>query len=150
MTTTAETPTNDPATNSPATPLDVVRGVYAAFGRGDMAGLFAMLHSEVEWSATVDAPGSELVPMLRHGIGHRAVEHYFGGVAQLEFHVFDVGRCFVDGDTVVAEVHVDVTHRDTSKRAQLDELHYWVIREGLAVRFRTYVDTATLIELYRP
>ena len=31
--------------------------------------------------------------MLRHGIGHSAVEHYFAGVAQLEFHVFEVGRC---------------------------------------------------------
>ena len=36
------------------------------------------------------APGGDLVPMLRHGIGHAAVEHYFGGAAQLEFHVFEV------------------------------------------------------------
>jgi ketosteroid isomerase-like protein len=150
MTTTAATTNNDHPANAPATPTEVVGGIYSAFGRGDMAGLFALLHPDIEWSVTVTAPGSELVPMMRHGIGHRAVEHYFGGVAQLEFHVFDIGRCFVDGDTVVAEVHVDATHRATGKRAQLDELHHWVIRDGLAVRFRPYVDTATLIELYRP
>ena len=94
--------TNDTLTLSPSSagPVDVVQGIHAAFGRGDMPGLFELLHPEIDWSVTVTAPGGELVPMLRHGVGHSAVEHYFGGVGQLEFHTFDVGRCFVDGDAV--------------------------------------------------
>ena len=149
--TSTDTPTTPPTTEAPPpTPHEVVTRIYAAFGRGDIPGLFALLHPEIDWSTTVTAPDAELVPMFRHGIGHTAVEHYFGGVAQLEFHVFDIGRCLVDDDTVVAEVHVDATHRDTAKRAQFDELHHWTVRDGLAVRFRTYLDTAGLIELYRP
>ncbi len=150
--TSTDTPSTDtPATPAPTpTPLEVVTGIYAAFGRGDIPGLFALLHPEIDWSITVSAPDAELVPMFRHGTGHGAVEHYFGGVAQLEFHVFDIGRCLMDDDTVVAEVHVDTTHRDTGKRRQFDELHHWTVRAGLAVRFRPYVDTAALIELYRP
>lgn len=132
------------------TPLEAVQGIYAAFGRGDMPGLFELLHPQIDWSATCTAPGAELVPMLRHGTGHDAVQHYFGGVAQLEFHVFQVGRCFTDGDTVVAEIHLEATHRRSGKRATIDELHHWVVREGRAVRYRSYVDTAALIELYRP
>lgn len=112
--------------------------------------LFGLLHQEIDWSVTVTAPGGDLVPMLRHGIGHTAVQHYFSGVAQLEFHVFDVGRCLVDGDTVVAEVHFDATHRVSGKRGVIDELHHWVVRDGLAVRYRPFVDTAALIELFRP
>ena len=138
------------ATASATTPLDVIGGIYGAFGQGDMPGLFALLHHDIDWSIDVTAPGGDLVPMLRHGVGHAAVEHYFGGVAQLEFHVFEVGRCFVDGDAVVAEIHLEATHRATGKRAVLDELHHWVVRDGLAVRYRPYLDTAALIELFRP
>ncbi len=54
--------------------------------------------------------------MLRNGIGHAAAEHYFGGVAQLEMHVFEVGRLFVDGDTVVAEIRFEASHRVTGRR----------------------------------
>ncbi len=150
MTTAATSTINESVPAERARPLDVVGGVYVAFGRGDLPGLFALLHPEIDWSVDVTAPGGDLVPMLRHGIGHPAVEHYFGGVAQLEFHVFDVGRCFVDGDAVVAEVHFEATHRGTGKRAVIDELHHWIVREGLAVRYRPFVDTAALIELYRP
>jgi ketosteroid isomerase-like protein len=151
MTSTSVTsPSTQSGRSVPSGPVDVVAGVYGAFGRGDMPGLFALLHPEIDWSVDVTAPGGDLVPMLRHGIGHPAVEHYFGGVAQLEFHMFEVGRCFVDGDAVVAEVHLEATHRTTGKRAVLDELHHWIVRDGLAVRYRPYVDTAALIELYRP
>ena len=132
------------------TAADTVGQVYAAFGRGDLSMLFELLHPEVDWSRTVDAPGAELVPMLRNGIGHAAAEHYFRGVAQLEMHTFEVGRCFVDGDTVVAEIRFEASHRTTGTRASIDELHHWTVRDGLVVRYRPYVDTAALIELFRP
>lgn len=131
-------------------PLHAVQGIYAAFGRGDMPALFGLLHPQIDWSVTCHAPGAEQVPMLRHGVGHAAVEHYFGGVAQLAFHVFEVGRVFVDGDAVVAEIHFEASHRASGRRATIDELHHWIVREGRAVRYRPYVDTAALIELYRP
>ena len=137
-------------TTTARTPVDTVGSIYAAFGHGDLAGLFDQLHPEIDWSITVTAPGGELVPMLRNGIGHAAAEHYFAGVAELEIHRFEVGRMLVDGDVVIAEVRLEATHRGTGKRAALDELHHWTVRDGLAVRYRPFVDTAALIELYRP
>ena len=131
-------------------PLATVQGIYGAFGRGDLPALFDLLHPEIDWSTTVTAPGAERVPMLQHGTGHAAAEHYFGGVAQLEIHVFDVGRILVDGDVAIAEVHFEATHRATGRRAAIDELHHWIVRDGQAVRYRPYVDTAALIELYQP
>lgn len=127
-----------------------VSRIYAAFGRGDMPDLLGLIHPEVDWSIEVTAPGGDRVPMLRHGTGHAAVERYFAGVAQLEIHVFDVGHVFVDGATVVVEIHIDATHRGTGKRAVIDELHHWTVRDGLAVRYRPYLDTAALIEIFRP
>jgi hypothetical protein len=141
---------DDTMTDTIATPTATVQALYGAFGRGDLAGLFELLHPEVDWSVTVTAAGGELVPMLRNGIGHDAARHYFEGVAQLEMHVFEVGRILADGDVAVAEVHFEATHRSTGRRAAIDELHRWVVREGLVVRYRPYVDTAALIELFRP
>lgn len=150
MTSTTDENVSTLSPSASRSPLDVVGGIYAAFGRGDMPGLFALLHPEIDWSVTVTAPGGELVPMFRHGVGHSAVEHYFGGVAELEFHVFDVHGTIVEGDEVVAKIHFEATHRRTGKRAVIDELHHWIVRDGLAVRYRPYVDTAALIELFRP
>lgn len=138
------------STTPTLSPTVTVQGIYGAFGRGDLPGLFELLHPDVDWSVTVTVPGAERVPMLRNGIGHDAARRYFDGVAQLEIHVFEVRRLLVDGDVVVAEIHLDATHRPTGRRAALDELHHWVVRDGRVVRYRPYVDTAALIELFRP
>jgi ketosteroid isomerase-like protein len=135
---------------SPTAALDVVHGIYGAFGQGDIAGLLALLDPDIDWSTDVTAPGGELVPMFRHGRGHGAALHYFGGAAQLEFHVFEPHAFHADGDIVIVEVRLDCTHRTTAKRAQFDELHHWVVRDGRAVRYRPFVDTASMIELFRP
>ena len=88
--------------------------------------------------------------MLRNGRGHDSVLAYFGGVAELEFHVFEPQAFHVDGDKVLVELALDVSHRSTGKRAQLAEIHRFVVRDGKVVHYRPYVDTATLIELFRP
>lgn len=141
----------DTTTTTSTVPAEVVAGIYAAFGRDDMPGLLARLHPQVDWSAEVTAPGAELVPMLRQGVGRAAVERYFDGGAQLAFHTFEVGRVLVDGDAVVVvEIHLVASHRTTQKTATIDELHHWIVRDGLVVRYRPYVNTAALIERYKP
>ena len=86
--------TTEPTTTDTTSPIDVVQGLYAAFGRGDMEGMLDLIDPDVDWSLQVDAPGGELVPMLRNGRGHGHghVQTYFGGVAELEFHVFEPCR----------------------------------------------------------
>ena len=141
--------TSTHTTRTTRTPVDTVEGIYAAFGRGDIAGLKELRDPEVDWGIDVDAPGAELVPMLRHGRGHAAVDRYFAGVAELEFHGFDVVALHSAGETVLVEMRMDMTHRGTGKRAQLDEIHHWVVRDGRVVRYRPFLDTATMIEIHR-
>ncbi|MBP6902730.1 MAG: nuclear transport factor 2 family protein [Burkholderiaceae bacterium] len=131
-------------------PLDTVRAIYAAFGRGDLLGLLAQLHPQIDWGVSVAAPGAEQVPMLRHGVGHEAVQRYFAGVARLEFLRFEVGRFLADQEVVVTEIEFEARHRGNGRSISSAELHHWTVDRGLAIRFRPYVDTAALIELYRP
>lgn len=132
------------------TTLDSVLAIYGAFGRGDVPALLALLHPEVEWSVTSDAPGAEHVPMLRHGVGRDAAARYFAGVAELEVQAFDVDRILVDGDVAVAEIRLQAAHRGTGRRASMAELHHWTVRDGQVVRYRPYLDPTALIEIYRP
>lgn len=132
------------------TPLDTIASMYDAFGRGDIEGILAHLDPEVDWGTQVDAPGAELVAMFRHGTGHGAALHYFGGVAALEFHAFVPLRFLVDGDVVYVDLDLDVEHRGTGKRARIAEVHRFTVRDGLVVEYRNYLDTATMIELHRP
>ena len=75
---------------------------------------------------------------------------YFGGVADLEFHTFAPVRFLTDGDVVLVELELDVSHRGTGKRARFGEVHRFDVRDGRIVRYRPFLDTATLIELHRP
>lgn len=153
MTTTPSAPPQSPA-QSPVTttqsPVTTIEALYDAFGRGDMDGLLGLISPDVDWSTQVDAPDADLVAMLQNGRGHDAVLHYFGGVAALEFHRFEPRRFLADGDTVYVELALDIEHRATGKRATLGEIHRFVVHDGLVVEYRSFVDTATLIELYRP
>ena len=131
-------------------PVQVVQDLYTAFGSGDMPGLLALIDPDVDWSTQVDAPDAALVPMLRNARGHDAVLHYFTGVAELEFHSFQPEAFHVDGDVVLVELAIDFSHRTTGKRAQIAEIHRFVVREGKVVHYRSFTDTATVIDLYRP
>lgn len=142
-------PSTTGAAARPADPVEIIQSLYAAFGRGDMTGMLDLIDPEADWSLQVDAPGGELVPMLRNGRGHDAVQAYFAGVAQLEFHVFEPQAFHVAGDKVLVELALDLSHRTTGKRAQLGEIHRFVVRDGKVVHYRPYVDTATLIDLFR-
>lgn len=145
--TSTDTPT--PAT-SIRTPKETVEALYAAFGAGDRAALLDTIDPDVDWSIQVDAPGAELVPMLRNGVGHEAVDHYFSGVADLDIEIFVPHDMVTDGDTVLARIELAFTHTVTGKRAHLEEMHRFVVRDGRIVLYRPYIDTATLIEAFRP
>ncbi len=142
------TTTDSPTTTT--TPLEVVQTLYGAFGAGDVAAMLELIDPDVDWSLDVAAPGAELVPMFGNGRGHEAVARYFGGVADLEFHTFAPVRFLTDGDVVLVELELDVSHRGTGKRARFGEVHRFDVRDGRIVRYRPFLDTATLIELHRP
>lgn len=137
-------------TAQPTAPVDVVGGLYAAFAVGDMDTFLTLVDPDVDWSLQVDALGaSDDVPMLRNGRGHEAVLGYFGGVAHLEFHVFEPHTFHVAGDVVLVELVLDMSHRETGKRARLDEIHRFVVRDGRVVHYRPFTDTAALADLFR-
>ena len=119
---------------------DVVGAIYAAFGRGDIAGIQAHLADDVEWEYGVS---STTVPWLQPLRGRELVPRFFLVFAQsAEVHRFEIKALLEGPDLVVAIIDLEFTVRATGRRVvEEDEAHVWRFAGGKVVRFRHRADT---------
>ena len=75
---------------------------------------------------------------------------YLAGVAQLEMLAFEPARFHVDRQTLLVQLRIHIRHPETGKDIDLDEIHRWEAGDdGRIVRYRSYSDTAGIIDIYR-
>ena len=119
---------------------DVVRGIYDAFGRGDVAAILATLADDVEWEYGVN---STTVPWLQPRRGRDAVPGFIETLlSAIEIHRFEPKELLEAGDLVVAIIDFEFTIRATGRRVvEEDEAHLWRLADGKVVRFRHRADT---------
>ena len=79
----------------------VVKDAYAAFGRGDVNGILALVDDNVDWQAV---KGTECVlPTAGQRRGRKAVGEFFAQIAStIAFDAFEPREFVAQGDTVVA------------------------------------------------
>jgi ketosteroid isomerase-like protein len=83
------------------------------------------------------------VPWLEARRGRQEAVGFFGVVANLEFHEFQVTSLLSNETEVVATVLVDATWKETGVRMRDEEIHLWTFgADGKVTRFRHYCDTA--------
>jgi uncharacterized protein len=124
-------------------PADIVRGFYDALGRGDVPGVLARLHDQLEWteaerfpyySGTWRSPQEVLdkllIPLARDWDRFSARAHDF--IAQ--------------GNRVVTLGEYSGTFKATGKSMTASFAHVWTIRDGRLARFDMYTDTAKVRE----
>src|SRR5260370_25637928 len=115
---------------------DLVRGAYAAFGRGDIAAIVALVDDQVEWTSPRTLPeggtfhGRDNVLKFFEGIG-TAWE-----TLSLEPEVVDE----LGPDTVVGVAHLAGTLRG-GQAADYGAVHVFEVRDNKIVRFREFVDS---------
>jgi len=126
--------------------LDVVRTMYAAFGRGDLEGILASLDPEVSWQT----PGAPDLPTagLRQGIP--AIRQFFG----LLLSTFDIAD-FQPQDFLAADDKVVVlgTSREGPKGSgrlvNFRWVHVFTFRNGKIVAFEEPADVSALVREFR-
>jgi uncharacterized protein len=124
--------------------VQVVKDGYAAFSRGDIPGLLALLAEDVEWHI----PGAGL-PLAGTYRGHDGVANFFQKLAA-ESDVLDFQpREFVaEGDRVLVVGWERVKLKATNRTTEVDWVMSYTVRTGKIAIFREYTDTKALADAY--
>lgn len=133
-----ETRTN--TSTSATTNLGLVRGVYAAFGAGDVPKVLGSMHPQIQWTETAG---------YKYGgvyAGPQAVlENVFAKIpVDFESFSIDVERLIDAGNVVVMQGHYVAKAKATGKAVRAAVAHVLEIVDGKIVRFDQYVDSATI------
>ena len=119
--------------------IDLVKRSYDAFALGDLDGVLADMHPDIEWHQAQGLP---------HGGRYR-------GVAEVRRNIFDpldeewwdefsaVPDEFLDaGEEVVVLGRYRGIAKGTGRELDVPFVHVWTVRDAKAVRFRQFLDTA--------
>jgi uncharacterized protein len=122
-----------------ANAADLVKDLYAAFGRGDVPAVLGAFDPGIEWNEAEGFIYADRNPY----IGPQAVaEGVFGRIIGDVENFAAVPSNFVDGgDTVVAEGRYTGTWRATGTPVNAQFVHVWRVRDGKFVGFQQYTDT---------
>ncbi|MCW5610812.1 MAG: nuclear transport factor 2 family protein [Rubrivivax sp.] len=122
-------------------PIETVRHIYAAFGRGDVPAILACLADDVAWEY---GQPPHPAPWLQQRRGRAAVPGFFDALlSNVEFHRFEPKRQLADGLLVVGLVDFEATVRKTGRKViEVDEVHLFHFNEaGQVLRFAHRADT---------
>lgn len=123
--------------------VQVVEGVYEAFGRGDVAAVLDAMADDVEWH---EAEGMPYGGVYRGG---DAVAHNVLGPITTDIPDFAVTptELIASGDTVAVVARYTGTGKSTGKELDLNVVHIWDVQDGKIARFRQFPDTAQFLEV---
>ncbi|WP_412063354.1 nuclear transport factor 2 family protein [Rubrivirga sp. IMCC45206] len=119
---------------------DLIESLYAAFGRGDVPGVFATMQPDVVWNEAPGTPYADGNPY----VGPQAIGEGVFGRIMADYDGFQAtpAQLVVDGDTVVSLGAYTGTRKGTGVALDAPFAHHWTIRDGKISAFQQYTDTA--------
>ena len=126
--------------------VEFVRGLYEAFGRGDVPVVLGAMDSKIEWR---QAEGNPYMPTGEPWIGPDAVLDNLFKKLGTEWNGFTVHpKLFHDaGESIVVEGRYTGSYKPTGKGMDAQFCHVWTLKGGKFTRFQQYVDTAKVQEV---
>jgi ketosteroid isomerase-like protein len=123
--------------------VDVVKGVYDAFGQGDVPAVLGAMTDDIEWYEADGMPYGGL-----HRGPDAVAQNVFGPITEdvADFSVTPE-EFMASGDTVAAVVRYAGTGKSTGKALNLPVVHVWDVSNGKVARFRQFIDTAKYLEV---
>lgn len=123
--------------------VEVVKGAYEAFGRGDVPAVLGAMTDDIEWNESEGMP---------YGGAYNGPQEIADRVfAPIVEDVPDFKpipeELFVDGDTVVVLARYTGTGKATGQKLDIVGVHVWELRDGKLARFRQFIDTVKYAEV---
>ncbi len=117
--------------------VEVLRGAYAAFERGDMTAVADT------WDADIEYAGPGAAPQR----GKDQVERLFNGMRERwEGLVFSPEEFLEQGETVVVLGHLEGRAKTTGADIKVPFAHVWRMRGGKVHAGRAFTDTAAVAD----
>jgi ketosteroid isomerase-like protein len=120
---------------------EMMKGVYEAFGRGDMPAVLGAMDSGIQWR---EAEGNPYMPSGEAWVGPQAIlDNLFVRLAG-EWDGFAVHpRSFDDaGDVVTVQGRYTGAYKETGTSIDAQFCHVWTLKDGKITGFQQYTDTA--------
>jgi uncharacterized protein len=119
--------------------LKLVREIYDAVGRGDVAAILDRVTDEVDWAAEA---ASRAAPWYGPRRGQAGVASFFADLAgSIEITEFTPHALATGEDDVHLLVRWTFRSIATGREASMTMHHYWRIRDGKVEQFRGSEDT---------
>jgi ketosteroid isomerase-like protein len=123
--------------------VEVIKGAYAAFAKGDVPAVLGAMTDDVEWHEAEGMP---------YGGVHRGpgavAEKVFGPiVADVPDFAVTPEEFFPSGDTVAVLTRYTGTGKASGKTLDLLVAHVWDVHDGKITRFRMFADTVKYLEV---
>lgn len=124
--------------------VNVIRGMYDAFARGDVPTIVAALDPQVEWWEAENFIYADKNPY----VGPDAVlQGVFMRIGQ-EWEGFAVSpKEVLDAvETVIGHGYYSGTYKKNGQRVRAQFAHFFTFRDGKVMKFQQYTDTAQFLQ----
>ena len=126
--------------------IEIVKDAYAAFGRGDVAGILRDMAPNVEW----EVAGPKEIPWAGTFRGHDDVKKFFATIdAESDVHSFEPHTFIADGDKVVILGSEKISSKRTGRAYEANWAHVFTVAGGKILKFREYTDTFAIVSAFR-
>jgi ketosteroid isomerase-like protein len=132
------------AAPSPRPAVALVREIYDAFARRDVAAAFARFADDIEILQ------SREVAWGGHHRGHDGARTFFAGLLAALDSTLELERLIDAGDHVVAIGRTRGVERTSGRRYDVPIAHVWTVRDGLAARAEFFIDNITMLAAIDP
>ena len=126
-----------------SSPVEIVKEMYAAFGRGDVEGVMTHIADDVVWSA--EGPAELLFTGIRHG-KRETLEGFFGGIAREHADPkLEMAEFVSEGDSVAAFGRYAATLKKSGQRVDSPVGHLFKFRGGKVVHYTNLLNSAAFL-----
>ena len=125
----------------------LVKTLYDAFGRGEIATIVGAAAPDVSWE--IVGRRSDF-PTFGKFNGPTGVQEFFGAVGQhLDFSEFAPKEFYVADDKVFVLGRYAMTNKKTGQPIESDWIHVFTLSGGKVKGFREFTDTAQALDINR-
>lgn len=123
----------------------IVQGIYANFGRGDIAAIVDTFADDIHFRHA----GAPDIPYAKDRHGKQQAAAFFGDLsASVEVRQFQPQRFVAQGDSVVAYGHWAGRAKNTGKPYEADWVMLWTLHDGKVSEYQGFDDTLRMARAF--